>query len=79
MITAEDIAAIPEGHRRTIARYLCDHALALRPSMFATQRDVEAISSMLLGVAVDIVEPVSEDTTVQRATEVLASLGVVAR
>lgn len=76
MITAEQLAAIPAEHRMVIARWLCERGAQIRPSMFATPSEVEAISGVLHGCAVDLADPTAEDSTVQHSYGVLLRLGV---
>lgn len=79
MTTPQQLDAIPEADRRVIARWLCERAASLRPSIFATPKEVEAISGVMFGFATDLVDPLAEDTTVEHTARVLASLGVVVR
>ncbi len=79
MITVEQLASIPVEHRAVIARWLCERSDQIRPSMFATPREVEAISGVVFGLAVDLADPLSDDSTVAHSVAVLADLGVQVR
>lgn len=76
MITVEQLADIPAEHRRVIARWLCERANGIRPSMVCTPDTAEAISGVLYGVAVDLADPLAEDTTLAHSVAVLNDLDV---
>jgi hypothetical protein len=79
MIRPEDLAGIPAEHRRVIARWLCERANSIRPSMFCTPSEAEAIGGVMYGVAVDLADPLADDSSVAHSAAVLATLGVEVR
>lgn len=75
-IRPADLAALPIEDRKVIARWICERADQIRPSIYCTPDTVEAITGVLYGIAVDLADPESDDSTVQHAREVLATIDV---
>lgn len=73
-VTPEDLAAIPAEHRRTIARWLAEKAEAVRPSFVMPPTVAMTVTAYLSGAAVDLVEPLAEDTTISHAAAILRDL-----
>jgi hypothetical protein len=73
-ILAEDLAAIPAEHRRTIALWLTQVADSHTGGWVISAAEAALIRNVLLGAAVDLADPTSEDTTTDHAVEVLARL-----
>lgn len=73
-ITPEDLDTIPLGHRRTIALWLAQRAVDFHESWVLSASDALVIGRALAGAAVDLADPLSEDTTISHALDVLASL-----
>lgn len=74
LVPAAELAAIPEGHRRTVARWLAGKATMLRPSFLFSERVIYLARDVLKGAAVDLVDPTAEDSTIDHAAEVLHGL-----
>jgi hypothetical protein len=69
-VEPEDLAALPEAHRRIIARWLAERGSLPEGGLFPQQ--AQGFNSGLRGAAVDLVAPLSEDSSVMHAREVLA-------
>lgn len=70
MIEPADLDKIPTTHRHTIGLWLQERAAAIEPSwvipgLASTIRDV------VWGLAADLIDPLSEDTTLAHAHDVL--------
>lgn len=74
MIEAEQIEAIPEQHRRLIAQWLLERVAQYQPSWLLPQWQVALLCDAISGVAVDLMRPVSDDSTLDYAAEVLHDL-----
>lgn len=72
-VEPEDIAAIPEVYRRIIARYLAQRA-TVRAGGLVPDNWAQAHNDALRGAAVDLAEPLAEDSTIMHAAEMLADL-----
>lgn len=73
-ILAEDLAAIPAEHRRTIALWLTQVAESHTGGWVISAAEAALIRNVLLGAAVDLADPTSEDTTVEHAAAILGEL-----
>lgn len=73
-ITPEILAGIPDDHRRTIARWLLERAGSYQPSIFINAHTAEHLHRALLGAAVDLAEPLADDTTIGFAAGVVTDL-----
>lgn len=73
-ITPEDLAAIPEEHRKVIARWLIQRSETFTSSWMLPSDAAAIIQSALTGSAVDIADPLSDDSTTDHATRVLDTL-----
>lgn len=74
LVPAAELAAIPEGHRRTIARWLAGQSTMLRPSWLFSAQSIQLARDVLKGAAVDLVDPTAEDSTIEHAAKVLHDL-----
>jgi len=74
IITPEDLAALPIEARRTIALWLVQRAESFRTSWVLPKSERAAINQALVGVAVDLAEPLAEDSTIGHAAHVIGSL-----
>lgn len=73
-ITPEDLAAIPEEHRKIIARWFIQRAETFEPSWVLSWDAATIIRGVLTGSAVDLADPLSDDSTTGHATRVLDTL-----
>jgi hypothetical protein len=72
MIEPEDLAKIPTTHRHTIGLWLTERAAQFEPSWLLPNsigRDI------LWGAAADLIDPLSEDSTLEHAHDVLRHAG----
>lgn len=74
MTELDELMAVPEEHRRTIARWLLDRSERYQPSMVLSEDAAELVRGAVLGCAVDLADPESEDSTVEHANEVILGL-----
>lgn len=74
LVPNEALAAIPEEHRRLLARWLAAQSTLLRPSWLFPAQTTLLARDVLRGAAVTLVDPLSEDSTVSHAAEVLSEL-----
>lgn len=76
-IEPDQIADIPYQHREVIARWLIQRvkpaSSLLARSLFSEEASALA-RDVMLGAAVDLIDPLSEDSTIEHATGILASL-----
>ena len=70
----EEMAWVPESHRKTFAKWLLERAERYQPSMFLDEIQANLLKDVLTGVAVDVVDPMSEDMTNAHAARVLGEL-----
>lgn len=74
-VTPEDLAAIPQGHRLTIARWLIERADSIRAAWWILPDSAaSAVRGHLAGAAVDLADPLTDDSTIDHANDVLRSL-----
>lgn len=73
-IEASELAAIPEEHRRTIARWLLERTKQYRSSFVLSEDEAKLITGALAEAAVVLVDPESEDSTLTHAADVLQDL-----
>lgn len=65
---------VPVEHRRAVARWLIERGDQFQQSWVLGAEQAQMIRGALYGAAVDLVDPDSEDTTVEHAAEVVAEL-----
>jgi hypothetical protein len=78
MIEPEDLAKIPAAHRHTIGLWLAERAAAFQRSQLHGLIPAEvyrAASDALWGAATDLIDPLSEDSTLTHAHDVLRHAG----
>ena len=73
-VTPGDLAAIPYEHRKTLARWLLQRGQGFQPSIFLSAREAGCIRDTFTGAAVDVADPLSEDSTIGHAAHVLGTL-----
>jgi hypothetical protein len=73
-VTSEDVAKIPETDRMVIARWILERASLYQPSMILTVEQADAVRVVLQGVAVDLVDPLADDSTIGAAVAVVAKI-----
>ena len=73
-VQPEQLAAIPAEHRRTIALFLIDRAENTRTSWVLDRHTRGIVSDVLYGAAVDLADPLSEDSTTHHAADVIQDL-----
>jgi hypothetical protein len=73
-IEASELAAIPEEHRQVISCWLLERAKRYQPSWVLSAREAELVAGTLACVAVELMEPLSEDSTVARGKKVIETL-----
>lgn len=71
MIEPTDLDKIPTTHRHTIGLWITERATQIQPSIALTAETAAVIRDVLWGVAADLVDPLSEDTTLVHALDVL--------
>lgn len=71
-VEPEDLMMIPETYRRIIARWLVQRGSIPTGGLFP--QETQAHNDALRGAAVDLVDPLAEDSTIMHAREVLADL-----
>jgi hypothetical protein len=74
VVTEQELADIPEQYRRTIARWLLDRAERCKPSRLLDYHTARQIQGALGGAAVDLADPLAEDTTTGHARNVITDL-----
>jgi hypothetical protein len=74
VIEPTDLAEIPEGYRRTIARWLLERATQYRPSFLLTVEGSRLIQGALAGTATDLADPLADDSTLMHQAELIAPL-----
>ncbi len=73
-VTPEDLAKIPAEHRRTIARFLIQRADGTRGSWVLSDHTRRIVADVLNGAAVDIADPLADDSTIAHAADILTDL-----
>jgi hypothetical protein len=73
-VTLEDLAVIPAEHRALIAVWLIERADAMKPSWLFPEAEARAVRNALAGCAVDLADPLAEDSTIGHAEQVMAEL-----
>lgn len=68
------VADVPEEHRRLIARWLLALRGQYRPSLVLTSHEANLIVGVLTGAVTELCDPLSEDTTLLHAAEVVEEL-----
>lgn len=72
-----DLAYIPEPDRRIIARWLVQRSnevMSPMAKLLYGEVSVGLVRDSLLGAAVDLVDPLSDDASIEHATQVLKTL-----
>jgi hypothetical protein len=80
MIEPADLAKIPTAHRHTIALWLTERSRTFRNdriqlSGLIPAETYRAASDALWGAAADLIDPLSEDSTLSHAHDVLRHAG----
>lgn len=70
----EEMARVPAGHRKTMAKWLLERAEQYRPSMLLSGQEADLIQGVLTGIAVDVMDPESEDMTTAHAARIIGAL-----
>lgn len=73
-VTSEQLEQVPEQHRVLIARWLYERAMTVMPSFVLSIESAYAIKDVLAGVAIDLADPVAEDSTTEHAAATLAKI-----
>lgn len=73
-VTTDQLAAIPTEHRRLISRWLTERAAQFTPSWLCPQDVSHGIQNALNGAAVDLADPLTDDSTLSHAAGTLTSL-----
>ena len=73
-VTPAQLAAIPPEHRRTIARWLLEHAATFKPSWLLIPGACAAVHDALKGAAVDLAMPETDCTNTSHANRVILDL-----
>ena len=76
MIEPEDLAKIPTMHRHKIALWLAERAAEHTGSIFGAAYQ-SAVRETLWGAAADLIDPLSEDSTLDHAHDVLRHAGAM--
>lgn len=74
-VTQRELAEIPQEQRRVIARWLVERAAQFRPSLVLTKHEAQQIQGVVLGLAVDLFDPLGDDSTIEHAAQVLGLIG----
>ena len=74
MPTGEDLAKISEADRIMMARWLVERADQFKPSFLLTRDQADRIQMAFQGAAVDLVDPLCEDSTMEHAHAVMEKI-----
>jgi hypothetical protein len=69
-----DLQSVPEDYRVMVARWVLERAKRYQPNLILTPEMAGVIQDVLVGVAVDIAVPDSEDMTVTYAAAIIRDL-----
>lgn len=69
-----DLRNVPKAYRKVMARWLLAMSEQYRPSLVLTKHEAQMIAGALTGAAVELYEPMTEDTTLLHAAEVIEEL-----
>lgn len=78
-ITPDQLNAIPLEHRRTIALWLYQRGDQYAPSLVLTAGMSMVLRDAFAGAAVDLADPLSDDSTIGHGAHVLGSIGAFDR